>query len=55
MSVYKDAEDLITIGAYKKGTSPEIDKAMDLHKDIEGLVCQMIEEGFSFEETLQQM
>lgn len=52
MSVYRDVYDLITIGAYKKGTNPEIDRSIDLHKEIEAFLCQGIEEGFAFEDTL---
>ena len=30
MAVYKESEDLINIGAYKRGTNKKIDKAIDL-------------------------
>jgi len=34
MAVYKEAEDLINIGAYKQGSNPEIDEAIRLHPMI---------------------
>ncbi len=40
MAAYRDAQDLISIGAYKKGTSEEIDKAIELIGPINELLKQ---------------
>jgi flagellum-specific ATP synthase len=55
MAVYSDSEDLINIGAYVKGSSPEIDDAIQKHDPIVRFLEQAVEERFSFEGTLEQM
>jgi flagellum-specific ATP synthase len=55
IAVYKEAEDLINIGAYKKGANPEIDKAVKLHPEIQSFLKQVMTESHSFGETLQMM
>jgi len=55
MALYRDVEDLITIGAYKKGGNPDIDEAVLLHKDIDKFVCQRVDEKYSFDETKDLM
>ncbi|WP_309121287.1 flagellar protein export ATPase FliI [Paenibacillus sp.] len=44
LSVYRDAEDLINIGAYKAGSNPDIDMAIDSIKDIWGFTRQGTDE-----------
>ncbi len=51
MAVYKEAEDLIHIGAYVSGSSPKIDAAIKKIDSINGFLCQDIFEKSSFEET----
>lgn len=51
MAVYRDAEDLINIGAYKKGANPEIDRAIKLNPAIQGFLKQNMYDKHSFEET----
>jgi flagellum-specific ATP synthase len=53
MATYKDAQDLISIGAYKKGSSKKIDEAIELIEPINELLRQQVEQRFSFEETMQ--
>jgi flagellum-specific ATP synthase len=55
MAVYKDAEDLINIGAYKKGANQDIDEAILLNKPIEGFLRQRIEEAHGFDKTVDMM
>lgn len=52
MSTYKEAQDLITIGAYKKGSSRKIDEAVDLIDSINGLLRQRVDERFTYEDTM---
>jgi flagellum-specific ATP synthase len=53
MSTYRENQDLISIGAYKKGSSKRIDEAIDLNDDITALLRQQVGERFTFEETIQ--
>jgi flagellum-specific ATP synthase len=54
-AVYKNAEDLISIGAYNPGSNPEIDYAIEKIEDINAFLKQEINEKISFEGTLEQM
>jgi len=51
MAVYKDAEDLIHIGAYVKGSSKKIDEAIEKIDSINDFLCQDIFEVDSYETT----
>jgi flagellum-specific ATP synthase len=55
MAVYKDAEDLINIGAYAKGSNPKIDEAIQRINGINAFLTQGIEDKFTFEQTLGQL
>lgn len=55
LATYKKAEDLINIGAYVKGSNPEIDRALELMPKLKEFLKQEIEEGCSFEESLQRL
>ncbi len=55
MAVYSEQEDMINVGAYQKGTNPEIDAAIDSHGAIEDFLTQEVHEGTSIEETLRQL
>ena len=50
MAVYKEAEDLIHIGAYVKGSSKRIDEAIQKIDAINDFLCQGVFEVTSFEE-----
>jgi len=52
LAVYRDAEDLINIGAYVKGSNEKIDHAISLIDRILGFIQQSTEERFTFEEVL---
>lgn len=51
MAVYRENEDLIQIGAYQKGNSEEIDRAIALRPRWQEFLRQDRSESFSFEET----
>ena len=55
MAVYKEAEDLINVGAYNKGSNEEIDTAIDKMKLINEFLCQDVGEKIEFENTLHHM
>ena len=52
LATYKKAEDLINIGAYVKGSNPEIDRAISLIKDLKNFLKQSIEERYSLEDSI---
>jgi flagellum-specific ATP synthase len=55
MATYAQAEDLINIGAYVRGSNPRIDQAVQVHDKIEAFLRQGIEEKGSYEDTLAIM
>ncbi|EOC99306.1 flagellar protein export ATPase FliI [Caldisalinibacter kiritimatiensis] len=56
LATYKESEDLISIGAYKKGTNQKLDKAIDVIDLInEKLLKQGIMESYGFNDTLKIM
>lgn len=55
LQIYLEAEDLINIGAYAKGSNPEIDEALTLIPAIRGFLTQDGTDKTSWEDTLQQL
>ena len=55
LAIYAEAEDLIQIGAYAKGSSKETDAAIAAIDAIKDFLTQDITESASFEESLQQL
>jgi flagellum-specific ATP synthase len=51
MAAYRDKENMISVGAYQRGTIPEVDKAIDVHPAIEAFLIQEENEKSEFEET----
>jgi flagellum-specific ATP synthase len=50
MATYADMEELIRLGAYRAGTSPEVDEAIALHPALEAFLGQLKEESTSLAE-----
>lgn len=55
MSAYQRVEDLINIGAYQKGSNPEVDQAIKLYPAINRFLRQETNEHFAYEDTLHQL
>jgi len=55
MATYNDAKDLIDVGAYKKGTNPKIDKAIELIDEINKFLRQGIREKMTFDDTVEYL
>ena len=55
LSIYQKNEDLIAIGAYKKGSNPALDEAVEKIGRIQSFLMQEIEECFSYEDTVSQI
>jgi flagellum-specific ATP synthase len=52
MATYREAEDLINIGAYQAGNNPRIDQALRYIEHIRSFLRQGVEERSGFNETL---
>ena len=58
MATYRDAEDLINIGAYKAGSNPDIDYSITMNGPINEYLCQETDEKFDYDSAyalLEQM
>jgi flagellum-specific ATP synthase len=53
MTTYTDMEELIRLGAYRKGTNPEVDEAIALHAPLEAFLAQSKEEAATLEQGYQ--
>lgn len=54
LAAYAQNEDMITVGAYKRGSSPDVDAAIDAHAAIEEFLMQGVDEPAPVRETLQK-
>ena len=52
---YSEVEDLIRIGAYQAGTSPEIDRAIRMKPMIDGFLRQAPGQFVSWQQTLEEL
>ncbi len=55
MATYNEAEDLINIGAYKRGSNPSIDYAIEKIDAVNQFLCQDVNEKIAFEESLERL
>lgn len=50
-STYQQNKDLISVGAYQRGSDPRIDEAIQLMPELQGFLQQRMSEKFSFEDS----
>jgi flagellum-specific ATP synthase len=55
LAVYTDAEDLINIGAYKKGSNRNIDRAIEKIDQINDYLMQPMDEKYTLEESVEAL
>lgn len=55
LAVYEESEDLINIGAYKRGSNKKVDMAIDLIDDINEFLTQEVSRSYNFEETRNKL
>lgn len=55
MAIYRDAEDLINIGAYVRGSNEKIDYAIDVIDNILNFIEQETHDNFTYDEVLDLM
>jgi len=55
LASYKESEDLITVGAYARGSNAKVDKAIVIYDDLVSLLRQQIEESFTIDELFDRM
>jgi flagellum-specific ATP synthase len=55
LSIYKDSEDLINIGAYQRGSNPEIDMSLKYIQAINEFTRQKVEEKVTFTQVQERL
>jgi len=55
LAVYRQSEDLISIGAYVKGTSAKVDRAIKYNDRINDFLKQNLNEGFGFDDVVNKL
>ena len=55
LSAYMEAEDLINIGAYKKGSNPHIDEAINKYPAIIEFLKQEVEEKVTQQQSVEEL
>jgi flagellum-specific ATP synthase len=55
LSAYKDAADLVEVGAYVSGTNPRVDAALRCIGEVNAFLCQEPNERFALAETLTRL
>ena len=55
MATYADMEELIRLGAYRAGSSPEVDEAIALHEPLEAFLSQAKDEKSSLGDGYRQL
>jgi flagellum-specific ATP synthase len=55
LSIYKDSEDLINIGAYQRGSNHEIDTSLDYIQTIWGFLRQKTSEKIGYNDAYNQL
>ncbi|PJG55510.1 flagellum-specific ATP synthase FliI [Bradyrhizobium forestalis] len=55
MATYADMEELIRLGAYRAGSSPEVDEAIRLHEPLEAFLRQRKDEKASLADGYRQL
>ena len=55
LATYNEAEDLINIGAYRAGSNPNIDNAIEKIDQVNEFLLQSTEDRFTFDETVDML
>ena len=55
IAIYRDAKDLIDIGAYTSGSNPKIDAAIAHRDRIQAFIRQKVDEHVKYQDMLQQL
>ncbi len=55
MAIYADAEDMVNLGAYVRGTNPQLDLAIALHPEIDKFLIQAVEDSSEMTATLDKV
>jgi flagellum-specific ATP synthase len=55
LSLYEQQKDLINLGAYRKGSQPELDVAIQKLPEIHGFLSQAIDESYTLDQSVTSL
>ena len=55
MAVYADAEDMVNLGAYVRGSNPQLDIAIAIHPEVDKFLIQTVEDKSELKATLEKI
>jgi flagellum-specific ATP synthase len=55
VAAYAEHEDLLAIGAYRRGTNCAVDAAVEMRDEIDGLLRQAVDKSSPFESVVEQL
>ena len=55
LAAYHEHEDLVSVGAYRRGTMPLVDVALEMRDEIDAFLRQGLDEPSSLAESRQQL
>jgi flagellum-specific ATP synthase len=55
MAIYADAEDMVNLGAYVRGSNPQLDMAIALHPEVDRFLIQNVEDKSELKTTLAKI
>jgi flagellum-specific ATP synthase len=55
LAAYAEHEDLLAIGAYRRGTNRTVDAAVEMRDAIDGLLRQAVDKSLPFESVVEQL
>jgi FliI/YscN family ATPase len=55
LAAYAEHEDLLSIGAYRRGSNKSVDAAVEMRDAIDGLLRQAVDTSLSFERIVEQL
>jgi FliI/YscN family ATPase len=55
LAAYSEHEDLLSIGAYRRGTNKAVDAAVEMRDAIDGLLRQAVDKSLPFDKVVEQL
>ena len=55
LAAYQENEDLLSIGAYRRGSNRWVDAAVDMREPIDSLLCQAIAESLPLDQVVTRL
>ncbi len=55
LAAYREAEDLVNIGAYQRGTNPDVDEALDKRAAMMDFLTQGVDESWTLERAVERL